>query len=255
MFGAIIGDIVGSIYEFKNLKSTDFPIINHEATFTDDTVLTVATAYALLNGGNYADAYIKFGRIYPGRGYGGRFRGWLEHDDNTPYNSYGNGSAMRVSPVAYSHDSLDHVLIEAKRCAEVTHNHPEGIKGAQSVAAAIYLARTGVIKADIKKFVADNFSYDLNFRLDDIRASYDFDETCQGSVPQAIVSFIESENYEDAIRKAISIGGDSDTIACIAGSVAEAYYGIPADLIRYAESKLDYYMLDIIRRFQVAHKY
>ena len=157
---------------------------------------------------------------------------------------------MRISPVAYARKSLDCVLMEAKKSAEATHNHPEGIKGAQSVAAAIYLARIGVVKSDIKKFITDNFSYNLSFCLDDIRQSYEFDETCQGSVPQSIVAFLESENYEDAIRKAVSIGGDSDTIACIAGSIAEAYYGsLSVDHVRYAESKLDYYMLDIIRQF------
>lgn len=251
MFGAILGDIIGSIYEFKNIRQTDFPIVSREAMFTDDTVMTVATAYALLNKADYAETYKSFGRRYPGRGYGGRFKEWLGKDTMDPYNSFGNGSAMRVSPVAYACKSLEAVLIEAKKSAEATHNHLEGIKGAQSVASAIYLARTGVVKSDIKSFITDNFSYNLSFRLNEIRHNYEFDETCQGSVPQAIVAFLESDNYEDAVRKAVSIGGDSDTIACIAGSIAEAYYGsLPVDLVRYAESKLDYYMLDIIRRFR-----
>jgi len=256
MYGAILGDIIGSIYEFKNIKSTDFPLISHEARFTDDSVLTVATAYALLYDKDYAETYRKFGRIYPNRGYGGRFKDWLSKDDAPAYNSFGNGSAMRVSPVAYCHNNLDDVLTEAERSAEATHNHPEGIKGAQSVAAAVYMARTGVIKSDIKRYICDNFSYDLSFSLSDIRQSYEFNETCQGSVPQAIVAFLESASYEDAVRKAVSIGGDSDTIACIAGSIAEAYYGgLPLDLIRYAESKLDYYMTDIIRRFKTKYKF
>lgn len=228
MLGAIAGDIIGSVYEWHNIKDKDFPLFSRRCDFTDDTVMTIATADVIINNGNYAEAYKKYGRAYPGRGYGGNFGHWIRSEDYRPYNSYGNGSAMRISPVGFAFQTLDKVLEEAKKSAEVTHNHPEGIKGAQAAASAVFLARTGKGKKEIKEYIEKTFNYDLDRRLDDIRPNYEFDVSCQGSVPEAIIAFIESENFEDAIRNAISIGGDSDTIACITGGIAEAYYnGVP----------------------------
>jgi ADP-ribosylglycohydrolase len=225
MLGAMIGDIVGSVYEWQNIKTTDFRLFKPNCTYTDDTVLTAATAQTLMTDGDYAKAYRDFARRYSNRGYGGNFRRWTWSEDPQPYNSWGNGSAMRVSPVGFAFDTVDEVLAEAKRSAEVTHNHPEGIKGAQATALAILLARQRLDKPGIRQEVAGRFGYDLSRTLEDIRPSYRFDVSCQGSVPEAIIAFLESENYEDAIRKAVSLGGDSDTIACITGGIAEAFYG------------------------------
>lgn len=229
MLGAIAGDIIGSIFEFTNMKSENFELFGRYAQFTDDSVLTIATADVILNGKGYAEAYKEWGRKYPNAGYGARFSGWLRSDNVTAYGSYGNGSAMRVSPVGFAYDTLEDVLKQAKRSAEVTHNHPEGIKGAQAVASAIFLARSGADKEEIKRYVEQEFSYDLSESLNAIRAGYGFDETCQGSVPQSMRAFLESSNWEDAVRKGISLGGDADTIACIVGGIAQAYYkGVPA---------------------------
>jgi ADP-ribosylglycohydrolase len=230
MLGAMIGDIVGSVYEWNNIKTTDFTLLKQKCFFTDDTVLTAATAKALMTDGDYTKAYQDFARRYPGRGYGGNFSGWIYRDDPQPYNSWGNGSAMRVSPVGFAFDTIDKVLSEAERSAEVTHNHPEGIKGAQSTALAILMARQGSSQADIRAEISQRFGYDLARTLDAIRPGYTFDVSCQGSVPEAMIAFFESENFEDAIRKAISIGGDSDTIACVTGGIAEAFYGIPENI-------------------------
>jgi ADP-ribosylglycohydrolase len=231
ILGAITGDIIGSSYEFNNVKSTDFELFTNDTFFTDDSVLTAATMHALLHRIDYGQVYHSFGRIYPHRGYGGGFKEWLHSDNPKPYNSLGNGSAMRVSPVGWYCAGIDDVLAEAKKSAEVTHNHPEGIKGAQAVAASVFLARTGKGKAAIKKFIVDTFGYNLDRSIDEIRPVYEFDGTCQGSVPEAIIAFLESSDYEDAVRLAVSIGGDSDTIACIAGGIAEAFYGeIPEDI-------------------------
>ena len=250
MLGAIAGDIIGSVFEFNNIKSTVFPLITNESDFTDDTVLTVATADCILNNGDYSDLYRKYYRKYPGRGYGGRFQEWGNSDSLGPYNSFGNGSAMRVSPVGFAFNKIEEVLIEAKKSAEATHNHPEGIKGAQAVASCIYLARKGKKKKEIREYIISSFNYDLNDTLDNIRPEYTFDETCQGSVPQAIIAFLESNDYEDAVRKAISIGGDSDTIACITGGIAEAYYGgVPEDIKSKVLLKLDEDMLEVIFKF------
>ena len=231
MFGAMIGDIIGSIYEWNNIKTTDFPLFQTNCTFTDDTVLTAATALALMTGTGYAQAYQDFSRRYPGRGYGGIFSRWIFTDDPKPYNSWGNGSAMRVSPVGFAFDTVEDVLAEAERSAAVTHNHLEGIKGAQSTALAILLARQGQTKSEIREEISTRFGYDLARTLDEIRPGYTFDVSCQGSVPEAIIAFLESESYEDAIRKAISLGGDSDTIACITGGIAEAFCGGVTDKI------------------------
>jgi ADP-ribosylglycohydrolase len=224
IIGAIAGVIIGSVYEFNNVKSLDFDFFLEGTYFTDDSVLTMATMHALLKQTGYVKAYQKFGRKYPHRGYGGSFKSWIYSDNPQPYNSWGNGSAMRASPIGWYGDSIDDVLAEAQKSAEVTHNHPEGIKGAQAAALAVYMARTGKSKDAIKKAIVDMFDYDLDRTIDAIRPTYDFDVSCQGSVPEAIIAFLESVDFENAVRLAVSIGGDSDTIACITGGIAEAFY-------------------------------
>lgn len=232
MYGAIIGDIVGSVYEFNNIKVKDFPLFSLGSTYTDDSVMTVAVASALLRNRLHGDrletAMVEemqyFGRKHPAAGYGGMFINWLHSDNPQPYYSYGNGAAMRVSPCGLIAETLEEALYLAAQSAEVTHNHPEGIKGAQATAAAIFLARAGCSKDEIGGYICDHF-YMLTKTLDEIRPDYYFDVTCQGSVPQAIIAFLESTSYEDAIRNAISLGGDSDTIAAITGAIAWAYYG------------------------------
>lgn len=232
ILGAIVGDVIGSVYEWNNVKSLDFPLFKPETTFTDDSVLTIATMRAILYNEHYRKTYQEFGRNFPNRGYGERFIWWLMEPNPKPYNSWGNGSAMRVSPIGWFFDNIEDVLEQAKKSAEVSHNHPEGIKGAQAVAAAVYLARKGKSKNEIKEYISHNFSYDLDQTIDQIRPTYKFDVSCQGSVPEAIIAFLESTDFENAIRLAISIGGDSDTIACITGAIAEAYYKeIPNDII------------------------
>ena len=250
MIGAVAGDIIGSVYEGNPIKSTEFPLFGKHSRFTDDTVLTVAVAYATLSGIDYGNALKAFGRKYPFAGYGMSFYQWLFADDSSPYNSWGNGSAMRISPVGFAFDTIDDVLDQAHRCAEVTHNHPEGIKGAQATALAIYLGRSGRKKSDIQQQISERFTYDLDRKLDDIRPHYRFDISCQGTVPEAIIAFLESENYEDAVRKGISLGGDSDTIGCIIGGIAQAYYGkIPVDIINETRKRLPEEFLEIIDRF------
>lgn len=250
MIGAIAGDIIGSVYEGNAIKSTDFDLFSPESTFTDDTVLTVAVADCILHDKEYAATFKEYGRRYPYAGYGGMFQMWLLSNRSQPYNSFGNGSAMRVSPVGFAFKSLEETLEEAERSAAVTHNHPEGIKGAQAVAAAIFLAREGYSKDAIRDYVEENFEYDLHRTLDEIRPNYDFDETCQGSVPESIIAFLESTDYEDAVRKAISLGGDSDTIACITGGIAKAYYKkIPDYIINKAKQLLDGDLLAIVEKF------
>lgn len=250
MIGAIIGDIVGSRFEFDNIKTKDFELFDRECDFTDDTVMTIAIGKALNNykGGDFKKHLVKtmheVGNRYPDCGYGGLFLDWMIHKDTEPYNSCGNGSAMRVSAVGWYVKSIEEAEELAKLTAEVTHNHPEGIKGAQAVAVAIYLARIGEDKEAIKKYIEDNY-YALDFTLDEIRPTYDYEITCQKSVPQAIKAFLEAESFEDTIRNAISIGGDSDTVAAIAGSIAEAYYEIDEEIKETALSYLDDYLLDI----------
>ncbi len=238
MFGAIAGDVIGSYFEFRPTKRTDFKMFQPGTTFTDDTVLTVAVADCLLNGLDYARTLREYALRYPDAGYGAMFLSWMYSDALEPYNSYGNGSAMRVSPVAYPIDNYNCIVKEAKRSAVVTHNHPEGIKGAQAIASAIFWARGGQSKEFIKNEIESSFGYNLSFSLDQIRPDYAFDETCQGSVPQAIVAFLESCDYEDAIRKAISLGGDADTLACMTGGIAEAYYKFIPDYIHENVRKL-----------------
>ena len=240
MIGAIAGDIIGSVHEGAGTKTKEFPLFVEDSCFTDDTVLTVAVANKLLHGGDYVDLFHEYFHAYPHAGYGGNFIRWAGYRRREPYNSWGNGSAMRVSPVGLACDTMESVLEEAKRSAEVTHNHPKGIRGAQATAAAIFLAHTGHGKDEIRAFVESQFEYDLSERLDDIRETYTFDVSCQGSVPQSIIAFLESTDYEDAVRNAISLGGDADTMACIAGGIAEAFYGgVPREIRERALGRLD----------------
>lgn len=272
MLGAIAGDIAGSVYEWNNIKTKDFPIYSEKCFFTDDTVMTCAVAEAIMNGGTHEDfirAMKKYGRKYPGAGYGCRFSHWLFSDSTEPYNSFGNGSAMRVAPCGWAADIKkvgkiedftvpDEVRILARTSAEVTHDHPEGIKGAMAVADAIYIARcyskslypygccrkvSRKCKEHIKEHTERVYGYDLSHTLDEIRPSYRFNETCQGTVPQAITAYLESTSFDDAIRNAVSLGGDSDTLAAITGSIAEAEYGVPCR----TENKLMDFLDDDLR--------
>ena len=260
MIGAILGDIVGSIYEFDNIKTKEFELFDKECMFTDDSVMTIAIAKALMqteniNKDNLEDfkehlitVMHEIGIKYPDCGYGGHFLLWIMHEKREPYNSYGNGSAMRVSSVGWYAKTLEEAEMIAKATAEVTHNHPEGIKGAVATAGAVFLARTGATMDELKEYISKY--YRIDFTLDEIRPVYEYDVTCQGTVPQAMQAFFESTSFEDAIRNAISIGGDSDTLAAITGAVAEAYYGIPEDLKGTALSYLDDRLLNIVDRFE-----
>ena len=232
MIGAIAGDIIGSVYEFRRIKTKQFVLFHPDCHFTDDSVLSVAVAKAILGDGDYRRVILDLGRKHPHAGYGGFFRRWLGSDEPRPYNSYGNGSAMRVSPVGFAFDTVEATLSEAARSAEPTHNHPEGVKGAQATALAVFLARTTHDKILIRREISKRFGYDLTRTVDGIRPIYSFDESCQGTVPEALVAFLDSNSYEDAIRNAVSLGGDSDTLACITGGIAEAYYGPVSPLIR-----------------------
>lgn len=255
--GAIIGDVVGSRFEFDNIKTKDFDFFTEQCDYTDDSVMTIAIAKSLMDYGKVedyedykkvlVDTMHEVGRRYPYCGYGGRFSWWMLGDNCEPYGSYGNGSAMRVSPVGWVASSLEEAEALAKATAEVSHNHPEGIKGAQVVAGAIFLARKGASKESLREYM-EKF-YNLDFTLDEIRPTYDFIEICQESVPQALVAFLEAEDFEDTIRNAISIGGDSDTIAAIAGSIAEAYYEVDEEMADEALAYLDEYLLSIVIDF------
>lgn len=251
MLGAIAGDIIGSVYEYQAIKTEDFTLFSAGCGFTDDTVMTVAVAQAILEGGDYAAAMKAFGRRYPDAGYGGTFIRWILEDEVQPYNSWGNGSAMRVSPIGLAFDTEERVLREAGLSAEVSHNHPEGIKGAQATALAVFLARMGAEKKAIRHEIGKRFGYHLKRTISEIRPSYRFDVSCQGTVPEAIIAFLDSRDYEDAVRKAVSLGGDSDTLACIAGGIAAAYYKeIPPAIETTARSLLPEEFLDIIDRFR-----
>lgn len=255
MIGAIAGDVIGSLYEAYPIKEIAFVIFSENSEFTDDTVLTVATAYAILNGIDYATAYKEIGRQYPAAGYGGSFYDWLFSKRSEPYNSWGNGSAMRVSPIGFSGNAALEVMDEALNSAIVTHNHPEGVKGAQAIALAVFLANQGEDKAQIKSEIVDRFGYDLDRTTDDIRPGYRFDVSCQGSVPEAIIAFLESTDFESAIRLAISLGGDSDTIACMAGGIAQAFYKeIPDYILENTVQHLPSEFIDIIRQFHKTFK-
>lgn len=251
MLGAIVGDVIGSVHEGTTTKTKDFPLFVAGSTFTDDTVLAVAVADWILSGQNLVDLLHVYTRAYPGRGYGGGFYDWVRKGAREPYNSFGNGAAMRASPVGFAFETLEEVLAWAERSAAVTHNHPEGIRGAQATAAAILFARHGQTRDQIRRSIESQFGYDLRPRLEEIRPAYGFDETCQGTVPQALIAFFESTSFEDAIRNAISLGGDADTLACITGGVAEAFYGgVPPDLAAQAMARLDGNLVAVVARFR-----
>lgn len=248
MLGAIAGDMIGSLYERTPIKSKDFGEV--VSSFTDDTVLTIAVADAILNGTDCAESIKKYARKYHNLPYGGSFRRWFNSRETEPYNSFGNGSAMRVSPVGFAYDTAEDVLFQAKRTAEVTHNHPEGIKGAQSTALAIFMARQGAEKEEIRRGIAARFDYDLGRTVDEIRPGYRFDVSCQGSVPESIIAFLDSDSFMDAIKNAISLGGDADTMACIAGGIAQAWYKeIPGQIVTAVREKLTPDLREVLDRF------
>lgn len=246
MLGAIVGDVVGSRFEFDNIKTKDFDLFRDECFVTDDSIMTLAIGKAIMEcRGDYQDLGRKaiasmqeIGQPYLNCGYGGNFYHWMYTDDPAPYNSYGNGAAMRVSGCGLVASSLEEAKLLSTKVTEISHNHPEGLKGAEATTVAIFLAKDGKDKEAIKAYIHENY-YPMDFRLDEIRESYRFNETCQDTVPQAIMAFLESTDFEDAIRNAISLGGDSDTLAAIAGSIAEAYYGVPADIEAKALAHLD----------------
>lgn len=260
MYGAILGDIIGSPFEFDmGFKTKKFALFNVNSTFTDDTVMTIAVAEAFMSAkagesdeklrARLVNSLLHWGKLYSYAGYGTRFAQWLGSDDPQPYNSYGNGSAMRVSSVAWLYNDLETVRRMARLSAEVTHNHPEGIKGAEATATAIFLARTGSTKAAIKAYIEENFHYDLSRTCDEIRPGYYHVESCQETVPEAITAFLEGESFEDVIRTAVSLGGDCDTLTCIAGSIAEGFYGVPECLKKECHKRLPHDLLRILRRF------
>ncbi|MGC1619799.1 MAG: ADP-ribosylglycohydrolase family protein [Candidatus Acidiferrum sp.] len=238
-----------SVYEWNNIKTKQFDLFSPDCCFTDDTVFTVALAESILTGTDYVSLMKSYYRRYPDAGYGGFFHRWEQAPEGQPYNSWGNGAAMRISSVGFAFNTLDEVLLRAVEYTGVTHNHSEGIKGAQATAAAIFLARTGSTKAGIRQYTAATFHYDLSRSADEIRPTYRFNESCQDTVPQAIVCFLESTDFEDAIRNAISLGGDSDTLACITGGIAQAHYGVPAAIADRAMSILDVDLRGVTARF------
>jgi ADP-ribosylglycohydrolase len=252
MLGAIAGDVIGSVYEGKKVWTPHFdPLFADQARFTDDTVLTVAVAESILRGGDLVDLLKRYARSYPRAGYGGIFARWVQSQTRAPYNSWGNGSAMRVSPVGFAYDSLEEVLLRAQWSADVTHNHPEGVKGAQATAAAIFLARTGCSRDEIRTYIERQFGYDLSPRLDDVRETMGFDVSCQGTVPPALLALLESTDYEDAVRLAVSLGGDCDTLACIAGGMAQALYGgVPDDIREQTLARLDDHLRGVVEEFE-----
>ena len=259
MLGAIFGDIVGSVYEFNNTADLHFPLLSRFSQPTDDSIMTLAVARALMETWGQPDDAIRaalvremrdFGARYPNGGYGGRFSDWLAADDPQPYGSFGNGSAMRVSPVGWLCGTMEGTLHMARLTAEVTHNHPEGIKGAQAIAAGVFLARAGQDKDAILRSLTERFHYDLTRTLDEIRPTYGFYEICQKSVPEAIRAFYEGETYEDVIRRAVALGGDSDTIACMAGALAEAYYGMPEAFQKEALARMDSFQRGVVQDFR-----
>ncbi len=261
MYGAILGDMIGSPYEFdRGNKTKNFPLFSRKSEYTDDSIMTLAVADAFLQAGPQAspeeiralliNRIRCFGKRYPYAGYGCRFAEWLSVKNPQPYNSYGNGSAMRVSSVAWLYHDMETVLDMARLSADVTHNHPEGIKGAQATAAVIFLARTGHGKDYIKTYVQEHFHYDLSRTCDQIRPTYRHVESCQATVPQAITAFLEGTDFEDVIRTAVSLGGDCDTLTCIAGSMAEAFYGVPEELKQECRSRLPRDLLEVLLRFE-----
>jgi ADP-ribosylglycohydrolase len=256
MLGSIAGDIIGSVYEHRPIKTTEFPLFQSRSCFTDDTVLTVAIACSILEKTDYAATLRDLGRKYPHAGYGPAFFNWLFSPESRPYNSWGNGAAMRVSPVGFAFETPEEVLVEAKKTAEVSHDHPEGIKGAQATALAVFLARTGSPREQIRSEIAKRFGYDLSRTIDEIRPRYSFDISCQGTVPEAIIAFLESNDYEDAVRKAVSLGGDSDTLACITGGIAQAFYKeVPQEIVTEVRTRLPEEFLSIVDRFSAAYPF
>jgi ADP-ribosylglycohydrolase len=255
MLGAIAGDIIGSVYEGSLMKSRDFPLFSEHCDFTDDTVLTVAVAEAILDHRDYDDALREFANRYPGRGYGWKFMQWAHSPWKGPYKSWGNGSAMRVCPVGWAFESVDQVLEEARRSAAVTHDHREGIRGAQATALAVFLARKGQDKETIRREVAHRCRYDLDRTVEAIRPGYEPSISCQRSVPESIIAFLDAEDFEGALRNAISLGGDADTMACIAGGIAEAFHGgVPDDIVRFCRARLPEHLLGIVDRFRAAFR-
>jgi ADP-ribosylglycohydrolase len=252
MLGAIAGDMVGSVYEFDNQRTKDFELFQASTTFTDDTILTVAVAEVILQGGDYAQAFKRYYRRYPNPtgSYGARYQQWAASESLQPYNSWGNGAAMRVSPVGFAVEDWDTMLAAAEATAAVTHNHPEGIKGAQATAAAIWLGRHGKDKGAIADTITNHFGYDLRPTLADLRPHFPFDESCQGTVPPALIAFLESTDFEDALRNAVSLGGDSDTLTCITGAIAHGFYGaVPAPIATEVWSHLDPPLKEITKAF------
>jgi ADP-ribosylglycohydrolase len=250
MLGAIVGDIIGSVRENLRIKRKDFDLFIPISTYTDDTVLTVAVADALLKGKGYGETIKSYARRHPFRGYGPKFMMWMLSPGSKPYNSLGNGSAMRVSPVAHAFDKEADVLKHAQKSAECTHNHPEGIKGAQATALAVFMARKGAGKNEIRKEISTRFDYNLSRSVEEIRPNYKIDLTCPGSVPEAIIAFLDSTDFEDVLRNAVSLGGDADTQAAIAGSIAETFYsGIPSEILDKAWKKIPLSFQDVIVAF------
>ena len=250
MIGAILGDIAGSIYERSPVKSDDFNLFSFRCKFTDDTVLSVAIASAILNNKSYKDELIRLGKKYRGVSYGDSFYKWLHSKDHAPYCSYGNGSAMRVSAIGYLFDSEEEVINQAQLSAKVTHNHDEGIKGAKAIALCVFMARTGHSKNKIRDKIICLFGYDLNFTVESIKSSYAFNDTCQGSVPQSIVCFLDANSYEQTLKNAILLRGDSDTIACMSGGIAGAFYGVPSHIKEKAIDYLPAEFLEIINQVE-----
>ncbi|HEV8481563.1 MAG TPA: ADP-ribosylglycohydrolase family protein [Candidatus Eisenbacteria bacterium] len=254
MLGAIAGDMIGRPYEFALAKIYDFPLFGPESKFTDDTVLTIALADSLLSGRPYVDLAREYFHLYPDCAYGMNFGFWAMSGSREPYGSYGNGSAMRVSPAAWRHDTLEEVLAEAERSALITHDHPEGIRGAQATAAALFLARTGASKDAIRAVITQRFGYEVSTPIERLQPIYEYSVTCQGTVPAALIAFLDSSDFESAVRNAVSLGGDADTLACITGSVAEAYYGgVPRNIEERVWALLDERLRSVTTEFRARY--
>lgn len=251
MLGAIAGDVIGSVHEGAGTRTTQFPLFHEFSRFTDDTVLTVAVAHRLVRGGEWIDLYHDYFHAYPQAGYGWNFTLWAGHRRRQPYGSRGNGSAMRVAPIGFAAESLQQALDMARASAEVTHNHPDGVRGAQATAAAVFLARTGSSKPKLRAFIEREFGYDLSMSVDAMREAADMDETCNGSVPHAMAAFLQSSDFESAVRNAVSLGGDADTMAAIAGGIAEAFHGgVPAPIAEQTLALLDAPLREVVLEFR-----
>ncbi len=254
VLGAIVGDVVGSVHEWAGTKTKEFPLFMPASTFTDETILSIAVAEHLLDRTDCIDGFHRWFERYPGAGFGGSFVHWAFRRQREPYHSFGNGAAMRVAPIAHAFDTLDDVILHARANAAITHDHEEGVAGAEAVAACVFLARSGQSKDEIRRYVSGRFRYPLDQSLDDIRARHEFDSSCAGSVPPSIVAFLESDSFEDAVRNAISVGGDADTMAAIAGAIAEPFYGgVPEDIRAQTLARLDDRLRAIVERFCTAY--